>query len=659
LSLTHHGKREKSFSKIAESEELPNLIETQINSYEWFLQVGMRRAFRDISPITDFTGNIVLEFLEYYLGDCKISIPEDVDRGSEKISTKQLQSYTKYTVKECRERDMTYSIPLKAKVRLIKREQGDIKEVKEQTIFIGDFPLMTEKGTFVINGAERVIVSQLVRSPGVYFQSTKDKTGKDLYTVTVIPDRGAWLELASDVKDIITVRIDRTRKLPVTILLRALGYETNEIIYETLERAEGESSCVEKTLDKDGVTNQESALVEIYKKLRPGDPPTVESAQNLLNTLFFNPRRYNLGFVGRYKLIKKLLLREVCLECGYHNPPGHTECVQCNDPLVHNQVLTNQDIVEVIKYLIGLIEGSPGYYVDDIDHLGNRRVRAVGELLLNQFHVGLLRLERVVRERMTVQDTETVTPQALINIRPVVAVLKEFFGSSQLSQFMDQTNSLAELTHKRRLSALGPGGLSRERAGFEVRDVHHSHYGRICPIETPEGPNIGLIGSMATYSRVNSYGFIETPYRKVIDGVVTNEVAYLTADEEDKYVIAQANAPLDEENRFIHQRIASREKGGEIVTKRPDEVDFIDVSPKQIVSVATALIPFLEHDDANRALMGANMQRQAVPLLVKDSPLVGTGIEFRAAKDSGCLIIAEQDGVVKKISANEIIIEEE
>jgi len=654
LVITRHGKREKSFSKISEIAELPYLIETQICSYEWFLNEGMRQAFRDLSPITDFTGNIVLEFLEYYLGDCMISIPETAERGMEDVTIKQLQSYTKYSVKQCRERDMTYSIPLKAKVRLIKKDQGEVKEVKEQTIFIGDFPLMTEKGTFVINGAERVIVSQLVRSPGVYFQSTKDKTGKDLFTATVIPDRGAWLELASDIKDIISVRIDRTRKLPATVLLRALGYESNEEILKLL----GESPCVEATLAKDSITNQENALVEIYKKLRPGDPPTLESAQNLLNTLFFNPRRYNLGYVGRYKLIKKLSLRETCLDCGFENSPGHTECARCEAPLVHNQVLTNRDIVEIIGYLVGLIDARPGNYVDDIDHLGNRRVRAVGELLLNQFHVGLLRLERVVRERMTVQDAETVTPQALINIRPVVAVLKEFFGSSQLSQFMDQTNSLAELTHKRRLSALGPGGLSRERAGFEVRDVHHSHYGRICPIETPEGPNIGLIGSMACYSKVNKYGFIETPYRKVLNGVVTDEVVYMTADEEDKHVVAQANAALDEENRFVQPRIASREKG-EITTKRPDEIHYIDVSPKQIVSVATALIPFLEHDDANRALMGANMQRQGVPLLVKDSPLVGTGIEYRAARDSGCLVVAEQDGIVKKVTANEIIVEDE
>jgi len=649
LKFTRQGKREKSFSKIPEVTVLPNLIETQLRSYEWFLEEGMRRAFRDISPITDFTGNIVLEFLEYYLGDCKISIPETLDRGSEKVALKQLQSYTKYTVKECRERDMTYSIPLKAKVRLIKREQGDIKEVKEQTIFIGDFPLMTEKGTFVINGAERVIVSQLVRSPGVYFQTNKDKTGKALYSVVVIPDRGAWLELAIDSKDIVSVRIDRTRKLPATVLLRALGFESNEDIIELL----GECPCVDATLNKDTVNNQEAALVEIYKKLRPGDPPTLESAQNLLNTLFFNPRRYNLGNVGRYKLIRKLSLREVCLECGMENPPAEADCVQCGVALVHNHVLTNRDIVEVVKYLVCLVNGVPGYVVDNIDHLGNRRVRAVGELLLNQFNVGLLRLERVVRERMTVQDTETVTPQALINIRPVVAVLKEFFGSSQLSQFMDQTNSLAELTHKRRLSALGPGGLSRERAGFEVRDVHHSHYGRICPIETPEGPNIGLIGSMATFAKVNKYGFIETPYRKVLDGVVSEDVMYVTAEQEDKCVVAQANAPLDEENRFVHQRIAGRHTG-EIVTKRPDEVDLMDVSPKQIVSVATALIPFLEHDDANRALMGANMQRQAVPLLVKESPLVGTGIEFRAAKDSGCLVISEHDGTVKKLNATEI-----
>ncbi|MDN5294218.1 MAG: DNA-directed polymerase subunit beta [Eubacteriales bacterium] len=597
------GKRERwSFARIREVLEMPNLIEVQKRSYRWFLEEGLRELFRDISPIQDFTGNLALEFVDYTLGE------------------------PKHSVQACKERDVTYSAPLRVKVRLVNKETG---EVKEQDVFMGDFPLMTEKGTFVINGAERVIVSQLVRSPGVYYSEQIDSSGKKIYGATIIPNRGAWLELETDVNDIIYVRIDRTRKLLVTVLLRALGYGTNSAILEVMNNDER----IRATLERDNTTSEEEALIEIYKRLRPGEPPTVESARALLESLFFDPRRYDLAYVGRYKINKKLNL----------NIPKDVRC------------LTKEDIVAAVNYLIKVMKGEG--QIDDIDHLGNRRVRSVGELLQNQFRIGLARMERVVRERMSIQDVEAITPQLLINIRLVTAAIKEFFGSSQLSQFMDQTNPLAELTHKRRLSALGPGGLSRERAGFEVRDVHHSHYGRMCPIETPEGPNIGLIGSLSTYARVNEYGFIETPYRKVNkeEGRVTDEIVYLPADEEDKYYIAQANVPVDEEGRFLVERVNARH-GREILVVPVSQVDFIDVSPKQVFSVATALIPFLENDDANRALMGSNMQRQAVPLLRTEAPLVGTGMEYKAALDSGVVVLAEKSGVVTRVTGTEIVV---
>ncbi|NLL18969.1 MAG: DNA-directed RNA polymerase subunit beta, partial [Clostridia bacterium] len=511
-------------------------------------------------------------------------------------------------------------------------------EVKEQEVFMGDFPLMTEKGTFIINGAERVIVSQLVRSPGVYYTEQLDPSGVNIYGATIIPNRGAWLEFESDVNRNIYVRVDRTRKIPVTVLVRALGYGTNSQILELFDQ----DPSIQLTLERDNSDSEEEALVEIYKRLRPGEPPAVESARSLLETLFFDPKRYDLGNVGRYKLNKKLNHGVLYQE----NEDGTKEFIR------H---LTKEDIIASIRYFLELMNGER--LPDDIDHLGNRRLRSVGELLQNQFRIGLSRMERVVRERMTIQDVEVITPQVLINIRPVVAAIKEFFGSSQLSQFMDQTNPLAELTHKRRLSALGPGGLSRERAGFEVRDVHHSHYGRMCPIETPEGPNIGLIGSLSTYARINEFGFIETPYRKVDKekGIVTDEIVYVTADEEDEYVIAQANAPLDEEGRFINNRVNAR-YGSEILVVPVEEVDFMDVTPKQVWSVATALIPFLEHDDANRALMGANMQRQAVPLLRTEAPFVGTGMEWKTARDSGVVVIAKNSGVVERVTAREIVI---
>jgi len=616
----------KSFAKLKEVLELPNLIEVQRNSYEWFLKEGLKEVFRDISPIQDFTGNLVLEFLDYTLGD------------------------PKYSVEECKERDVTFAAPLRVKVRLINKETG---EVKEQEVFMGDFPLMTEKGTFIINGAERVIVSQLVRSPGVYFNEIIDPTGKKLYTATIIPNRGAWLEFETDVNDHIFVRIDRTRKILATVLVRALGYSTNAMINELFN---GDKN-IQETLSRDNCDTEEEALVEIYKRLRPGEPPTVESARSLLESLFFDPKRYDLANVGRYKIQEKLQ-HGILYRFG-ENAKGDTEF----DPYLKKELpkerefireLTKEDIIETIRYLLGLLN-SEGH-VDDIDHLGNRRLRSVGELLQNQFRISLSRMERVVRERMTIQDVDVITPQVLINIRPVVAAIKEFFGSSQLSQFMDQTNPLAELTHKRRLSALGPGGLSRERAGFEVRDVHHSHYGRMCPIETPEGPNIGLIGSLSTYARINPLGFIETPYRKVDKESkrVTDEIVYLTADKEEDYVIAQANAPLDEEGHFQESRVNARSP--EIVVVPADRVDFMDVSPKQVFSIATALIPFLEHDDANRALMGANMQRQAVPLLKTQAPLVGTGIEYKAARDSGVVVIAKNPGIVEQVTANDITV---
>ncbi len=612
------------FGKLREALDLPDLVATQKNSYRWFLDKGLREVFQDISPIQDFTGNLVLEFLDYSLGE------------------------PKYSVQECKDRDVTYAAPLRVKVRLINRETG---EVKEQDVFMGDFPLMTDKGTFIINGAERVIVSQLVRSPGVYFGATPDPNGKLIYTATIIPNRGAWLEFESDALDHIWVRVDRTRKIPVTVLIRALGYSSKTQILELFD----DHKSIQETLSKDNTENQEEALVEIYKRLRPGEPPTAESARALIETLFFDPKRYDLAPVGRYKLFKKL-------KHGVLYRYGENTTKTEFDPYLQQEVpvdrdfireLTKEDIVATVRYMINLMQGNGR--VDDIDHLGNRRLRSVGELLQNQFRIGLARMERVVRERMTIQDVEVITPQVLINIRPVVAAIKEFFGSSQLSQFMDQTNPLAELTHKRRLSALGPGGLSRERAGFEVRDVHHSHYGRVCPIETPEGPNIGLIGSLTTYARVNEFGFIETPYRKVDKekGCVTDEIVYMTADEEEEYVIGQANVELDEEGHFLTKTVNARYRG-EIMVAPADRVDFVDVSPKQVFSVGTSLIPFLEHDDANRALMGANMQRQAVPLINAEAPLIGTGIEAKAAYDSGVVVIAENDGVVERVTATTI-----
>lgn len=598
------GKRERwSYARIKEVLELPNLIEIQQNSYEWFLREGLREMFRDISPIQDFTGNLILEFVDYSLGE------------------------PKYSVDDCKERDVTFAAPLRVKVRLINKETG---EVKEQEVFMGDFPLMTEKGTFIINGAERVIVSQLVRSPGVYYADQIDPSGRRLYNATIIPNRGAWLEFESDANDNIFVRIDRTRKLPATVLVRALGYGSDSRILELFN----DDPKIRTTLERDNTDTEEEALVEIYKRLRPGEPPTVESARSLLETLFFDPKRYDLANVGRYKLNKKLKI-DIDIE-------------------VRN--LTKEDIIASLARMLELVESQAKG--DDIDHLGNRRLRSVGELLQNQFRIGLSRMERVVRERMTIQDVDVITPQVLINIRPVVAAIKEFFGSSQLSQFMDQTNPLAELTHKRRLSALGPGGLSRERAGFEVRDVHHSHYGRMCPIETPEGPNIGLIGSLSTYARINEFGFIETPYRRVDKerGVVTKEIDYLTADEEEQFIVAQANVPLDDEGKFVDAKVNARH-GHDTLMVPVEKVDYMDVSPKQVVSIATALIPFLENDDANRALMGSNMQRQAVPLLRTDSPYVGTGMEYKAAKDSGVVVINKNAGVVKKVSADEIIVQ--
>jgi DNA-directed RNA polymerase subunit beta len=610
MSLVNLGSRSRwSFLKAKEILDLPDLIEVQKKSYQWFLSEGLREVFRDISPIQDFTGNLVLEFLDYHLGE------------------------PKYTIQECKDRDVTFSAPLRVKVRLINKETG---EVKEQEVFMGDFPLMTEKGTFIVNGAERVIVSQLVRSPGVYFGEQKDPSGKTIYTATIIPNRGAWLEFETDTNDHLYVRIDRTRKVPVTTLVRALGYTPNARIVDLFDG----NVHIQDTLARDNADTPEEALLEIYKRLRPGEPPTVESARTLLDSLFFDPKRYDLAGVGRYKLEKKLRHGVLYRENG-----AGREFIR---------ELTPEDIIATVRYLLKLMDGQG--QTDDIDHLGNRRLRSVGELLQNQFRIGLARMERVIRERMTIQDVEVITPQVLINIRPVVAAIKEFFGSSQLSQFMDQTNPLAELTHKRRLSALGPGGLSRERAGFEVRDVHHSHYGRMCPIETPEGPNIGLIGSLTCYARVNSFGFIETPYRKVDkeNKRVTDEIVYLTADEEEEVVIAQANAPVDENGHFIG-RVNAR-YGKEILIVPPEKVDYMDVSPKQVFSVATALIPFLEHNDANRALMGANMQRQAVPLIKTEAPLVGTGIEYKAARDSGVVVIAKNAGVVTRVTANEIVI---
>jgi DNA-directed RNA polymerase subunit beta len=688
VQMVQYGRyrQRRSYARIKEVLDLPNLIEVQQASYQWFLDVGLKELFEEISPIEDFAGNLVLEFIDYSLGE------------------------PKYTVEEAKERDVTYAAPLRVKVRLINKETG---EVKEQDVFMGDFPLMTETGTFIINGAERVIVSQLVRSPSVYFSEKVDKNGKVGYTATVIPNRGAWLEFETDAKDVIYVRIDRTRKLPVTVLLRALGFASDHEIVNLL----GEDPYLRQTLEKDNTDSAEKALIEIYERLRPGEPPTVENAKNLLISRFFDPKRYDLASVGRYKINKKLHIKnrlfnqrlaetlidpetgEIIAEAGQvidrrtldkimpylekgigfrkYKPysgvvdgeinvqtidvfsPREDESGEIVRIITNGNIdkkvkcITPEDIIATISYFFNLLHGIGN--TDDIDHLGNRRLRSVGELLQNQFRIGLARMERVVRERMSIQDVNAITPQALINIRPVIAAVKEFFGSSQLSQFMDQTNPLAELTHKRRLSALGPGGLTRERAGFEVRDVHHSHYGRMCPIETPEGPNIGLINSLSTYARINEYGFIETPYRKVDPEThrVTNEIEYLTADEEDNYVIAQANAPLDEEGNFISNEIVARYKEEALVVTK-DRIDYMDVSPKQVVSVAAACIPFLENDDSNRALMGANMQRQAVPLLTPKAPIVGTGMEHKAAKDSGAAVIAKHSGVVERVTAREI-----
>ena len=649
---------------------MPHLLDLQTKSYKWFLEKGLKDIFKDISPIEDASGNLSLSFEDFSLGE------------------------PKYDIRECKERDTTYSAPLRVQISLLDRGTG---ERRSQEVFMGDFPLITDTGTFIINGAERVIVSQLVRSPGVYYGREIDPMGIRLYSSTIIPNRGAWIELETDTNGIVYARIDRNRKIPATVLIRALGWPTNNDIMELFYN----DPRLQATFEKDTTESQEEALVEIYKKLRPGEPPTVESARSLFEGLFFDPRRYDMARVGRYKAARKLgwehrlfglTLHEPIVnsetgelvlpaqtvigaeeiakikESGVFNFDGLIEvfaekqdgtvakiiCNNSNLPYDH-RTITKEDIIANIGYLLNLMDGFGN--VDDIDHLGNRRLRCVGELLQNQFRIGLTRMERVVRERMTVQDAETITPQALINIRPVVAAIKEFFGSSQLSQFMDQTNPLAELTHKRRLSALGPGGLSRERAGFEVRDVHHSHYGRMCPVETPEGPNIGLISSLACYSKVNEFGFIEAPYRRVdkTTHVVTDDVHYITADEEEQYIIAQANEPLAEDGTFVNERVACRH-GEAVLEVARDRVDFMDVSPREVVSVGTSMIPFLENDDANRALMGANMQRQAVPLLRTQAPLVGTGMEYKAACDSGVCILAKHAGTVARVTGDEIII---
>ncbi|HEY7488050.1 MAG TPA: DNA-directed RNA polymerase subunit beta, partial [Streptosporangiaceae bacterium] len=633
-SNTATGPNRVSFARIKEPLEVPDLLALQTESFDWLLgnekwqarveqaqqagrkdvptQSGLEEIFEEISPIEDFSGTMSLSFRDH-----RFEPP-------------------KYSVEECKDKDMTYSAPMFVTAEFINNSTG---EIKSQTVFMGDFPLMTPKGTFIINGTERVVVSQLVRSPGVYFDRALDKTSdKDIYGCKVIPSRGAWLEFEIDKRDNVGVRIDRKRKQGVTVLLKALGWDDARI----LERF-GDYESIRITLDKDHTTGQDDALLDIYRKLRPGEPPTKESAQTLLENLYFNPKRYDLAKVGRYKVNKKLGL----------------------DLPTRQGTLTEDDIVATIDYLVRLHAGEEEMTVadrtlpievDDIDHFGNRRLRTVGELIQNQVRLGLARMERVVRERMTTQDVEAITPQTLINIRPVVASIKEFFGTSQLSQFMDQTNPLAGLTHKRRLSALGPGGLSRERAGFEVRDVHPSHYGRMCPIETPEGPNIGLIGSLSSYGRINPFGFVETPYRKVIDGRVTEQIDYLTADEEDRHVVAQANTPINTDGTFAEDRVLVRRKGGEVELIGSAEVDYMDVSPRQMVSVATAMIPFLEHDDANRALMGSNMQRQSVPLLRSEAPLVGTGMEYRAATDAGDVITAEKEGVVEEVSADYITV---
>ena len=685
--LVQYGqhRQRRSFARINEVLELPNLIEIQTASYEWFLEEGLREMFHDISPIEDFTGNLSLEFVDYTLGD------------------------PKYDVDECKERDVTYAAPLRVKVRLHNKETN---EVKEQDVFMGDFPLMTETGTFIINGAERVIVSQLVRSPSVYFNEKTDKNGKKGFGATVIPNRGAWLEYETDAKDVVYVRIDRTRKLPVTVLLRALGFGTDQEIIEII----GDNEYLRNTLEKDNTEGTEKALLEIYERLRPGEPPTVESAKNLLYSRFFDAKRYDLANVGRYKMNKKLHIKnrlfnqtvaetivnpetgEILVEAGTlldrrtldklipaledgagfktlsqnggvldeevtiqsikiyaPNDEAQKEINVISNAYIDEEVknLTPADILASVSYFFNLLYNVGN--TDDIDHLGNRRLRSVGELLQNQFRIGLSRMERVVRERMSINDTAAIVPQQLINIRPVIASIKEFFGSSQLSQFMDQTNPLAELTHKRRLSALGPGGLTRERAGMEVRDVHYSHYGRMCPIETPEGPNIGLINSLSSFAKVNKFGFIETPYRRVDPetGTVTEEIHYLTADEEDNYVVAQANSLLTPEGQFEKDEVVGRFRGDNTVFNR-DRIDYMDVSPKQVVSAATACIPFLENDDSNRALMGANMQRQAVPLLYPNAPFVGTGMEHVDARDSGAAVVAKKHGIVEHVEARSI-----
>lgn len=592
-----------SFAKIDDAMELPNLIHTQLNSYQWFLEQGLKDVFEEISPIEDFSENLVLEFVGYHLED------------------------PKYTVQECRDRDDTYDAPLQVKVRLINKETG---EVKEQEVFMGDFPLMTDKGTFIINGAERVVVNQLVRSSGVYFDDERTKDGRRLINGSIIPNRGAWIEFEYDKKRIISVRVDRKRKMPSTILFRALGYGSDEELIDLL----GDSKVIMDTLDRDSTDSQDEALIDLYKKLRPGEPPTVESAKSLIESLFFDSKRYDLAGVGRYKINKKLGL----------------------DIDEDKRHLDEKDIIETLRYMVKLVYEEEDAYIDDIDHLGNRRLKTVGELLQNQFRIGLSRMERVVKERMTIQDIDVVTPQALMNTRPVVAAIQEFFGSSQLSQFMDQTNPMSELTHKRRLSALGPGGLSRERAGFDVRDVHHTHYGRICPIETPEGPNIGLIGTIGTYAKTNKFGFLMTPYRRIVDGKATGDIDYLTADEEDQNIVAQANTKLDDEGNMVSDKVVARHRG-DILEISPEKVDYMDVSTKQLVGVSAAMIPFLENDDANRALMGANMQRQAVPLLKSDAPIVATGIEHKAAKDSGIVKVADKGGEVKKVTSQKVVVE--
>ena len=707
--IKHERATRKTFSKIGDSIEMPNLIQVQKDSYNWFIEEGLGEVLKDISPIIDYTGNLVLEFFDYYM-----------------------EKKTKYTQEEAKERDATYSTRLHVKVRLINRETG---EIKEQEIYLGDFPVMTESGTFIINGAERVVVSQLVRSPGCYYATDFDKTGKKIYNATVMPIRGAWIEYETDSSDIINVRVDRTRKLPVTSLLRAIGIESDQDIIELF----GEDDKLIATINKDTVKTQDEALIEIYKKLRPGELPTVEAAKSLFNGLFFDHRRYDLSKVGRFKFNQKLSLAtritgkisyddiidpstgELLVEKDTEISADVAEAIQntginivdvkVNDKKVrvigngtvniHNFVtdvdisdlhfkeyvnygvlksildttepeklhkvlaqreeelipkhITTEDIIASVSYLLNLDFGLGE--IDDIDHLGNRRIRCVGELLQNQFRIGLTRLERAVRERMTTQDLDVVTPQTLINTKPITSSIREFFGSSQLSQFMDQTNPLSELTHKRRISALGPGGLTRERAGFEVRDIHHTHYGRLCPVESPEGPNIGLISALSCFAQINEYGFVETPYKKVDKetGKVTDIIEYMSADVEDKYVIAQATEPLDSEGRFLNDRIRARFKE-EILEVDKSRVDYIDISPKQLVSVAAAMIPFLEHDDVKRSLMGSNMQRQAVPLLMPEAPIVGTGIEYRAAKDSGITVTAKNDGIVEKVTGDEVIV---